>query len=82
MKNIITGLNCFVKYHDDMQDEEVKIIPFPFDDLFGDFRVFNGIRLDQMDEILGKIREIMIEIANIHAMNEREEKLRKQSVEK
>lgn len=75
-KNIITGFNPFVKYHDDMHNEEVKIISFPYDNLFGDFRVFNGLRLDYMDALLGRIREIMVEIANVHSANTREEELK------
>jgi hypothetical protein len=63
-----------------MFDEEVKIISFPFMDLFGDFRVFNGIQLIVMDVKLGKLKETLIEIANIHASNEREEKLKRESI--
>ena len=79
-KNIISGVNRWVKYHDDMNEkdatDEVHIIPFPYSDIFVDFRVFNGITLDQMDGLIGRIKEVFVEIANIHAENEREEKLK------
>lgn len=65
-ENIITGYNNHVKYHDDMYNEEVKVIDFPFKKLFGDFRIFNGIRLVDMDRILGEIKKIMVNIANIY----------------
>ncbi len=89
-ENIVSAYNYFVEYHDDMlvekggivgRDAEVEVLPFPYMDLFGDFRVFNGIKLAQMDEFLGRIRKIMIEIANIHAQNEREEYLKEQKKE-
>jgi len=49
-----------------MYNEEVKVIDFPFKKLFGDFRIFNGIRLVDMDRILGEIKKIMVNIANIY----------------
>ena len=75
-KNLISAFNPHIKYHDDMYNEEVKILKFPYMHMFGDFRVFNGIQLQDVDEILGQIRQIMINIANLNAENEREERLR------
>jgi hypothetical protein len=79
IRNLVTGLNDFLPYHDDMYDANVKILAFPFSDLFGDFRLFNGITIENMDAYIGAIREIMIDIANDQAMLAREEELRKKA---
>jgi hypothetical protein len=80
-KHIITGLSWCTHYHDDMFDEEVKIIDFPYIRLFGDFRIFNGISVSKMDDLIGEIRTAMIKIANYHAFIERIEKLKEQTKE-
>ena len=78
-KNIISAYNPFVKFHDDQySDEDVKILSFPFDDLFSDFRIFNGLPIEEVDQYIGRIREIMIDVANRHAEISREEKLQNQ----
>jgi len=66
-------------FHDDeYSDDNVKVLPFPFMDLFSDFRLFNQLPLEFMDEQIGKIREIMIDIANAHAEREDDEANRKE----
>ena len=53
-------------FHDDYySDEEIRIPnDFPFKHLFGDFRIFNGMRLKDMDNFLVKLKELLNEIKN------------------
>lgn len=75
-KNIICAFLPHVKYHDDMFGEEVKVLAFPFMDVLGDFRVFNGLSISEVDEVIGEIRKTMIYLANRRKEIEREERLR------
>ena len=47
------------EYHDDYFDEEVKIKDFPFRDVFGDFRIFNGLALEKMDNLVVELSGLM-----------------------
>ena len=71
-KNIVSALGGLTEYHDDMYDEEVKFLDFPYSRLFGDFRIFNGMDLNSVDILVGEFREIMIRIANIQAIINKE----------
>ena len=77
-KNIIVKTKKLFQrtFHDDeYSDENVKISDFPYKSLFGDFRIFNGLPYDLVDQYVGEIRELMIGLANEHAKREeREEK--------
>ena len=72
-KNIIVKTQKLMQdtFHDDeYSDKNVEIVDFPYKRLFGDFRIFNGLPYQLVDEYVGKIREIMIAIANEHASRE------------
>lgn len=67
-KNLIKKHNV-THFHDDMimkGNDDIEILPFPFDDLFGDFRLFNGLPLEIMDAFLTRIREVMVDIAQAY----------------
>lgn len=89
-KNIITAYSPHVKFHDDMTagDEsegnypDVVILSFPFDSLFNDYRIFNGIPMHEVDFIIGKLRTIMIDLKNRHCEIGREERLRLDKLER
>lgn len=66
-KNMTVSKIRLDHYHDDYFKEGVEIEPFPYMDLFIDFRIFNGLDLEFMDQKLGEIRQIMIEIKQAHA---------------
>ena len=76
-KNIVCAYNRWIKYHDDMHNEEVKILDFPYIKKFGDFRMFNGIKLSQMDDLIGEIRALMVKLKNMHVAETREIELSK-----
>ena len=67
MKHII--INPGIKhYHDDQfSDDRVKIYAFPYMRIFGDFRIFNGLPIELVDEFIGRFKEIMVEIQQAHA---------------
>jgi len=75
-RNIICAYLPNKEFHDDMFKEEVEIIQFPYMSLFGDFRILNGLRIEEVDEYVGKMRQVMVNIANRHKEIERERKLR------
>ena len=81
-KNIIVkSRKLFQKtFHDDeYSDDNVTIPDFPYKSLFGDFRIFNGLPYEIVDEYVGRIRELMIELANEHASRERREETEAES---
>ena len=67
-RNLIKKHNV-THFHDDMIAEgnsDIEILAFPFDNIFGDFRLFNGLPLEVMDDFLTRIREVMVDIAQAH----------------
>lgn len=80
-KNIICAYLPHVRYHDDMLNERVIVLDFPYKDYFIDFRFLNGLKMLEVDEIIGKLRETMIDIRNRQFELEREEYLKKQAME-
>lgn len=67
MRNIIVNPGI-QHYHDDQfSDDRIKIYEFPYMRVFGDFRIFNGLPIDLVDEKIGQIKEIMVEIQQAHA---------------
>jgi hypothetical protein len=67
-KNIIRNSKEAYYFHDDFySDKEIVIPDFPFKDIFGDFRLFNGLPLEVVDEFVGRLRELMIELSQAHA---------------
>lgn len=63
---LVTDLPHDIEYHDDMHDEEVKIKPFFKHKYFRDFRIFNGIPLGEMDNLLVGLAETMNNIERVH----------------
>lgn len=75
-KNIIVKSQKLLQrtFHDDEYSDDNVVVPdFPYKSLFGDFRIFNGLSYDVVDEYVGRIRELMIALANEHAMREKRE---------
>jgi len=73
-KNIVVKTNKLFQnvFHDDEYSDKNVVIPeFPYCDLFGDFRIFNGLPFSVVDEYVGKIRELMIDLANEHASRDK-----------
>ena len=70
-KNIITAKMEIDRWHDDYfgKDEGVEVLKFPYMNMFGDFRFLNGLSMQYVDYVVGRLREIMIEVANQHAIN-------------
>lgn len=59
-KMMETSLKGDVPFHDDMIDnKQVKIKEFTFSKVFDDFRIFNGIKLSDMDFLLVQLSAIM-----------------------
>jgi len=80
-KNIISALNDITPFHDDMIGERVVVLVFPYSDYFGDFRMFNGIRLREMDELLTNLRQVCIDIRNESEVMQREKQLREEKAQ-
>jgi len=77
-KNIIRKSKEAYYFHDDFySDKQIEIPEFPFYSIFGDFRLFNGLPLEVVDDFVGKLREIMIELSQAHARFENYYKTRK-----
>jgi len=59
-KMLETSLKGDVPFHDDMIDnKQVRIKEFTFSKVFDDFRIFNGIKLSEMDFFLVQLAAIM-----------------------
>lgn len=63
---IKSDLPPYTQFHDDMLGSEVKIKEFPFMNLFDDFRIFNLISLRDMDDLLVRISDAMIDVEHLH----------------
>lgn len=58
-KMMETSLRKDAEFHDDMIDNgHVRIKDFTFKNVFGDFRMFNGTKLSDMDFFLVQLAEI------------------------
>lgn len=67
-KNIIRKEKEAYYFHDDFfSDGQIVIPEFPFYNVFGDFRIFNGLPLEVVDDLVGELREFMIKISQAHA---------------
>jgi len=54
-------------FHDDYySDGNIRIPDFPMKRVFGDFRIFNGLPLEVVDQYIGKIIDIFIELDKDH----------------
>jgi len=54
-------------FHDDFySDKDVEIPKFPFDGLFGDFRLFNGLPLEIVDMFVGELISLMQWLKDSH----------------
>ena len=66
MKNIIIvpGIRYF---HDDsFTDDQIEICEFPYMRVFGDFRIFNGLPIEVVDEFVGRLKDVMVELKQNH----------------
>jgi hypothetical protein len=57
-------------YHDDLFDKEITIKKFRFSDLFGDFRIFNGVHIATMDRLISCLANLMEEIFRVSKTGE------------
>lgn len=57
-----------VKYfHDDRwSDKEIIIPSFPMDHLFSDFRIFNGLPMEVVDDFVGELIEFFMRLKQAH----------------
>ena len=62
MKHLI--INPGIRYyHDDqISDDRIEILEFPYMKVFGDFRIFNGLPIELVDDFIGRFKEIMVEV--------------------
>lgn len=56
------GVTETTKYHDDMYGGRVTIQEFPYSVDFGDFRMFEGVKLYIMDGMIATIAKTMTKI--------------------
>jgi hypothetical protein len=68
MKNIIEKAGRKLQhFHDDeYSDESIEILPMPYDTIFGDYRLFNGLPLPVMDEFLTRFRILLTDLMQAH----------------
>lgn len=62
MKNMVVKKGIQYYHDDQYSDGRVKILLFPLDGMFGDFRIFNKLPIELVDEFLGRFKEIMVDI--------------------
>lgn len=55
-----TDLEPNIRYHDDMCGKEVMVRDMPHRDRFSDFRIFNGVKLGDMDNILVMLKKVLM----------------------
>jgi len=57
-----------VKYfHDDqLSDGEIIIPKFPMDNLFGDFRIFNGLPMEVVNDFVGELIDLFTRLRQAH----------------
>lgn len=69
MKNITIrpGIRYF---HDDaFTDDRLEILEFPYMGVFGDFRIFNGLPIEMVDNFVGRLKEVMVDIKQAHVVH-------------
>ena len=69
-KNIVWDRG--VKYfHDDLYtDERIMIPDFPMKNVFGDFRIFNGLPIELVDEYIGELMDVFRKLDKDHKAHE------------
>ncbi len=68
MKNIIINPGIQHYHDDEFTNDRVEILEFPYMKVFGDFRIFNGIPIELVDDFIGRLREVMIDVKQAHLM--------------
>jgi len=66
MKNIIIRPGIRYYHDDQFSDDRIEILDFPYMKVFGDFRIFNGLPINLVDEFIGRFKEIMVDVKQAH----------------